>query len=119
MKQSKVLGIVLAIVNVMLIIVCVFMYMRMDRTEPKLEFHTVDIIYRQDMDIAELLTGVTAYDSVDGDITDRIVIEKITENPEEGSAVVFYAVAIKQEMSLRLQGFLKRRRYQKCQLHRM
>ena len=95
MKQSKVLGIVLAIVNVIVIIVCVLMYMRMDRTEPKLEFHTVNIVYRQDMDITEFLTGVTAYDSVDGDITDRIVIEKITENPEEGSAVVFYAVSDK------------------------
>ena len=95
MKQSKVLGIVLAIANVILIIVCAFMYTRMDRTEPKLEFHTVNIIYRQDMDIAELLTGVTAYDSVDGDITDRIVIEKITENPAEGSVVVFYAVSDK------------------------
>ena len=54
MKQSKVLGIVLAIVNVILIIVCVLMYMRMDRTEPKLEFHTVNMVYRQDMDITEL-----------------------------------------------------------------
>ena len=75
MKQSKVLGIVLAIANVILITVCVLMYMGMDRTEPKIEFHTVNIVYRQDMDMAELLTGVTAYDSVDGDITDRIVIE--------------------------------------------
>lgn len=95
MKQSKVPVIILAIANIVLIIVCAFMYMRMDRTEPKLEFHTVDIVYRQNMDTAELLTGVTAYDSVDGDITDRVVIEKITENPQDHSVVVFYAVSDK------------------------
>lgn len=95
MKHSKALGIVFAIANVILIIVCIFMYMRVDKTEPKLEFHTVDMVYKPEMDMGELLVGVTAYDSVDGDITDRIVVEKITENHKEGSAVVFYAVSDK------------------------
>lgn len=96
MKQDRVGGIIVAAVNLILIIVCAVLYMGKDREKPGFKFEASETVYREEMDMTELLKGVTAYDAVDGDITDRIVIEKITGNPEEGHSVtVFYAVSDK------------------------
>ncbi len=93
MKQGKIIGIALAVVNAILIIICAVMYLRADRTAPEFSFQASDIRYRQGMDTQELLAGITAYDRTDGDVTDRIVIEKITENHKDSVAIVFYAVS--------------------------
>ncbi len=95
MKHGKVTGIILAFLNVILIVVCAVSYFRMDRTEPRLEFQPTDIIYREGMEETRLLEGITAYDSKDGDVTDRIVIEKTIENMDDNTIVVFYAVSDK------------------------
>lgn len=95
MKQSKIIGIILTVINIILVIVCIVFYIKADRSAPKFEVQAADIVYREDMDNAELLKGITAYDSVDGDVTDRIVIEKIIENKGSDSMVVFYAVSDK------------------------
>lgn len=93
MKQGKVISIALTAVNAILIMVCAVMYLRADRIAPEFSFQASDIRYRQDMDKQELLAGITAYDRIDGDVTDRIVIEKVTENQRDSVAVVFYAVS--------------------------
>lgn len=93
MKQGKILGLALSVVNIVLIVLCVFFFLRMDRTAPKLEFYAGDLTYVSGMDKARLLEGITAYDSHDGDITNRIVIEKMIVNEEEGTLIVFYAVS--------------------------
>lgn len=93
MKQSKVLGIILAIANVILIVICAVLFFRTDRTEPKIGFQAEEIVYREGMDDTKLLEGITAYDSNDGDVTDRIVIEKLIEDREDNTVVVFYAVS--------------------------
>lgn len=95
MKHGKVTGIIIAFLNVILIVVCAVSYFRMDRTEPRLEFQPTDIIYREGMEETRLLEGITAYDSKDGDVTDRIVIEKTIENMDDNTIVVFYAVSDK------------------------
>ncbi len=95
MKQGKVTSIILAILNVILLVVCLVFYLRLDRTEPKLDFQATEIIYREGMEETVLLEGIKAYDSTDGDITDRIVIEKTIENREDNTIVVFYAVSDK------------------------
>ena len=64
MKNGKTLGIMLAIANAVLAIVSVV-----------------------------LLEGIMAYDNVDGDLTDKIVVEKRIENQEQNSVVIFYAVS--------------------------
>lgn len=92
MKQSRVIGIVLAVANAILVVACAVLYLGTDRTEPKMEFKASDVVYRSGMDKDKLLTGIVAYDSNDGDITDKIVIEKIIENEEDDSVIVFYAV---------------------------
>lgn len=93
MKQSKIIGIILAAANVILIVVCAVLYFKSDRTEPKIEFLSSDLVYKDGMEQAALLEGVTAYDSKDGDVTDRIVIEKRIDNREDNTVVIFYAVS--------------------------
>lgn len=93
MKQGKIFGLILSVINIVLIAVCIFFYLRMDKDAPKLEFQANDLIYVMGMDETRLLEGITAYDSHDGDITNRIVIEKKIENKEENALIVFYAVS--------------------------
>ncbi len=93
MKQGKAFGIILGIVNIILIVVCIFCFLRKDRTEPVFSFQKNDLIYMQGMDTARLMEGITAFDSNDGDITENIVIEKLIENEEASTLIVFYAVS--------------------------
>lgn len=90
MKQEKIIGITFAALGAVL---CGILYVKADRTAPVIAFESVDTVYREGMDEAEILAGARAYDSVEGDVTGRIVIEKIIEVPENGQAVVFYAVS--------------------------
>lgn len=93
MKQGRVAGMVIAGINVILIIVCAVLYFRTDRIAPHFEFQALSVRYREGMDQSELLAGITARDNVDGDITDRVVIEKMIEDTQDGSVVIFYAVS--------------------------
>lgn len=92
MTWEKWLSISLIILNIALLLLCGFFYLKKDRVEPKISFSASEVVYSSDMDQTLLLEGVTANDSVDGDITDRIVVEKILENQDEQTAVVYYAV---------------------------
>ncbi len=93
MKQEKIIGITFAALGAVLVVLCGILYLKADRTAPVIAFESVDTVYREGMDEAEILAGAKAYDSVEGDVTGRIVIEKIIEVPEDGQAVVFYAVS--------------------------
>ncbi len=93
MNQNKIIGIGLALLNTILLLFCIVRYMQADRTAPKFLLEATDIIYSPDMDTTELVQGITANDNRDGDVTDRIVIEKITEKKKEQTAVVYYAVS--------------------------
>lgn len=93
MKQEKIIGITFAALGAVLAVLCGILYLKADRTAPVIAFESVDTVYREGMDEAEILAGARAYDSVEGDVTGRIVIEKIIEVPEDGQAVVFYAVS--------------------------
>ncbi len=95
MKQGRIIGIIFAIVNIILIIICAVLYLRMDRTAPEIEFYASEAVYMEGEETSGLLLCVRAYDSVDGDITDRIVIEKIIEDRQADSVVVYYAVSDK------------------------
>lgn len=95
MKQGKIISIALMILNLILMVLCVCFYVNSDRTEPKVEFQATDIVYYEGMEPSGLLQGMTAYDTNDGDVTDRIVIEKMISDEENQSVVVFYAVSDK------------------------
>jgi len=92
-KNGKTLGIMLAIANAVLAIVSVVLYIGTDRKEPTFEFTETNVIYEEGMEESRLLEGIMAYDNVDGDLTDKIVVEKRIENQEQNSVVIFYAVS--------------------------
>lgn len=95
MKNGRTVGVMLAIANTALAIVSVVLYIGTDRTEPRFEFMETDIIYEAGMEESRLLEGISAYDNEDGDLTDKIVVEKRIENQEQNLAVIFYAVSDK------------------------
>lgn len=93
MKHSRQLAIAFTGISVVLIILYAVFYFRIDRVKPEFKFTMNDLIYQTGMDTELLKQGITAIDRQDGDITDRIVIEKIVENKAGNSAVVFYAAS--------------------------
>lgn len=93
MKNGRMISIALAVMDVALAAVCVALYLGTDREEPRFEFQNAKVIYQQGMEISALLEGIAAFDDEDGDVTERIVIEKIMENREGNSVVVFYAAS--------------------------
>lgn len=93
MKQSKVIGIILVVLNIALAVVCIILSAGQDKTKPVFDFQAAEVVYRTGMDEEKLKEGITARDNVDGDITDRIVVEKIVTDPAENTAVVFFAVS--------------------------
>ena len=95
MKQDKILTIILALANILLLAFCVAFLIRTDREEPEFEFQETEIVYRSGMDVAKLVDGITAYDKADGDVSGRIVLEKIVEDETEKTVVVYYAVSDK------------------------
>lgn len=94
-RNGRIIGIIIMVINVILIVACCVFYFQADRTAPQLEFQAGEQIYSEGMEQAELLQNIIAHDNSDGDITDRIVIEKVIENKDERNAVVFYAVSDK------------------------
>lgn len=95
MKQGKIITGILTVANIILIVLCLVFFLQADRKEPEFEFHETETVYREGMDVAKLLEGITAYDDADGDISNRIVLEKIIENEKEDNVVVYYAVSDK------------------------
>lgn len=89
MKQAS---IILAVLDVLLLSVAFIVCIQKDRTCPVISFDQGENIYYQEgMNESELLKGVTATDNRDGDVTERIVIEKIAETGEN-QVIVTYVV---------------------------
>ena len=93
MKQSKIIAIAFMIGNLVLIIFCAVFYLKADRKAPQFSFGASELTYAEGMDSSLLLTGITAVDDKDGDLTDRIVVEKVVWNPQRDAVVVYYAVS--------------------------
>ena len=91
--KGNILGIFFTILSGVLIFLIVFAYTRSDRLEPEFRFSATDTIYDSKTTDVDLKLGVAAYDYKDGDLTDRIVVEKVVLNREKETAVVYYAVA--------------------------
>lgn len=92
MKQSRIIQIVIVAVNLALAIICLAAYSREDRVKPEFLFQSSEYVYTESDQTDMLLRDITAQDDRDGDITERIVIEKVTENRSASSVIVYYAV---------------------------
>ena len=86
--KGAVIGICMA--DLVLLVVCAFLYLRQDRTAPVISFGENDIVYTEDIDLSLLLNGITATDNKDGDVTDTLLIEKISDTAK-GDVIVTYA----------------------------
>ncbi len=71
----------------------VWFYNMSDKDAPEMRFTAMDLTYDSSTTESDLLGGVMAYDAVDGEITDRIVVEKTILDEEQQTAVVYYAVS--------------------------
>lgn len=91
--RGNILGIFFSILSGVLIFLIVVAYGRSDRIAPEFRFSSVDMIYDSETTDNDLKAGVAAYDAKDGDLTRRIVVEKVVLNREKETAVVYYAVA--------------------------
>jgi len=76
--------------DVILLAVSVALYVHQDRTVPVISFSANDIVYEQGMDESMLMEGVSATDDRDGDVSDTLLIEKIS-NTAKGDVIVTYA----------------------------
>ena len=91
--RGNILGIFFTILSGVLIFLIVVAYGRSDRTAPEFRFSATDTIYDSETTDNDLRVGINAYDSKDGDMSNRIVVEKVVLNREKETAVVYYAVA--------------------------
>lgn len=91
--RSNLLGVFFTILSGVLIALIVIAYGRSDRIAPEFRFSAVDLIYDSKTRDNDLRVGINAYDAKDGDLTAKIVVEKVVLNREAETAVVYYAVA--------------------------
>ena len=71
--------VILCTLDVILMALSVVLYLDEDRTAPVIHMEEVELEYRGGMSDEELLTGVTAMDETDGDVTGSLVVEKVSE----------------------------------------
>ena len=93
MRRSNILTIILFVGSAAMIAVGAFLWFKADRKAPEIIFFDSELCYESGMQVEELMTAVAAYDDRDGDVTDRIVVEKVVENRNESAVVVYYAVS--------------------------
>lgn len=87
--MEKKIVIILCVLDVILLGFSIFLYVGEDRTPPVIAFGEEAPVYREGMEEAALLEGVTAMDERDGDVTDSLLIEKIS-GTGEGTVIVTY-----------------------------
>ena len=88
MMEKKIV-VILCALDAVLLAFSIFLFVSEDRTAPVISYSEEGPVYREGMDDAELLEGVTASDNVDGDVTDSLLIEKIS-GTGEGTVIVTY-----------------------------
>lgn len=70
---------VLCTLDVILLAFGIVVYLGEDRTPPVIRVEETELEYREGMSDEELLSGVTAVDETDGDVTGSLVVEKVAE----------------------------------------
>ena len=91
--RERTIGMILGMLNLILIAVCLVLYLGKDRSAPEIVLQTVEYVYEEDLPGRILLSGVSARDNKDGDISDRVVIEKIVTSISQKTATITYGVA--------------------------
>ncbi len=91
--KSNILAFFFTVGSIAMAVLVIWFYNMSDRVAPDMRFVAMELEYGPETTESDLLNGVMAYDSKDGDITNRIVVEKTILNEEQNTAVVYYAVS--------------------------
>ena len=91
--KDKAIGIVLGAVNILLLVICLVLYLGKDRVAPEITLGEVIYIYEEGLPERILLEEVTAWDKQDGDLTDKVVVEKVVTDRAQKKATIVYGVA--------------------------
>ena len=92
MKDST-LGIILVGINIVLVAVCAVFYLGLDKTAPEISLGEVNYVYEEELPESFLMEEVTAYDKQDGELTDKVVIEKVVTDKTHKTAAITYGVS--------------------------
>lgn len=95
--------VILGIINVLAIAGIIYWYVSRDSIPPVISREET-IVYEETMAESELLQGVVAIDAIEGDVSDTLVVEKVTVNQGSGTAVVTYG-AMDQAGNIAKQSF--------------
>ena len=88
--KEKSLGIIVAILNIILLAVCVVLFLGKDNNAPVITLGECNYVYEEDLPETILLQGITACDEEDGDVTASVVVEKVVTDRAKGYAVITY-----------------------------
>lgn len=89
--MKKVPIVVLGFVLIGVLSTSLIIYMHEDKEGPAIQVSIPDITYTEGNDTKELLQGVTAVDTKDGDVSDSLIIESIIPLRQNTTARVTYA----------------------------
>lgn len=89
MKKSKVKW-MMSFCTIGLIGVCALIYLWEDRIGPDILFEEEDVRYEADMSAEDLLSGVSAVDLQDCDVSESLRVSQVMEFPEDGYVIVTY-----------------------------
>lgn len=91
--KDRAIGIVLGAVNILLLVICLILYLGKDRVAPEITLGEVIYIYEEGLPDRILLEEVTAWDKQDGELTGKVVVEKVVTDREKKKATIVYGVA--------------------------
>ncbi len=75
--------------DVALMVIAAVLYLGQDRTAPVISYGPDSLTYEEGMEESLLLAGVTAQDERDGDVTESLMVEKISET-SNGNVIITY-----------------------------
>lgn len=107
-KKIAVIGFFLA--DVALIAASVFLCMNLDRNAPTISFEDEDrqLVYTEKTSEEELLEGVSAVDDMDGDVSDSLLVEKVSETADGGVIVTYVALDSANNVAKKSRVYTKR-----------
>lgn len=92
MKQIKTLSIVLLVISILIFGAYKgYEYKTQDNTPPVIYCDLEELVVSVSVTEEELLEGLYALDAISGDVTDTLVVEKISPFTEENTRIITYA----------------------------
>jgi len=91
MSDNRGMTIALSVIAILLCVASVLVFALSDTKGPRIEVDQRNITYVSGDDTGPLLDGVTAFDKVDGDVTNSLLVKEITVLNSGDAAKVTYA----------------------------